>query len=285
MTRDIIEVNNFIVLIEHSTTGKTFVEKCGFESGVIGIAFYGTGEVELNIVHDHKKETYHNTKGTALSFFAGKGSTFEHTISPDQPMQSICIVSTIDNFRKLPQYEQEVYEAQLTQLVNPKQDIIRGPEFHMNHHMQNAVNKIFNTAFTGNTRMMFLRSQVTELLAHFFAELSEQEKGVTQNEDLAKLYEAKEILADNITKPPSLAELSKLIGLNSYKLKKNFKEVFGVPVFKHLQNERLSKAHGLLKDEGFSIQEAAWGVGYESLSSFSNAFTKKFGYRPSELSK
>jgi AraC-like DNA-binding protein len=68
-------------------------------------------------------------------------------------------------------------------------------------------------------------------------------------------------------------------------LKKNFKEVFGVPVFKHLQNERLCKAHEMLKENSMSIQEAAWGVGYESLSSFSNAFTKKFGYRPSEISR
>lgn len=285
MIRDVIDINNFIVLIEHSSAGKTFVEKCGFESGVIGIAFYGKGEVELNIVKDNNKETYHNTKGAALSFYASQGSTFEHTISPNQPMQSICIVSTLDSFRKLPRYEQEVYQEQLGDLVNPKNDIIRGPAFYMNHHMQNAVDKIFNTTFSGNTRMMFLKSQVTELLAHFFAEISKPVKKTLKDPELEKLYEAKDILTKNITTPPSLTELSKLIGLNSYKLKKNFKEVFGVPVFKHLQNERLHKAHDLLKDDGLSIQEVAWGVGYESLSSFSNAFTKKFGYRPSQLNK
>ena len=98
-----------------------------------------------------------------------------------------------------------------------------------------------------------------------------------------KLFEAKEILIENLDDPPSLSELSKLIGLNNFKLKKSFKELFGVPVFKYLQNERLSKAHELIQNQDTSVQEAAWHVGYDSLSSFSNAFEKKFGYRPSQI--
>ena len=65
--------------------------------------------------------------------------------------------------------------------------------------------------------------------------------------------------------------------------KTEFKAQFGVPVFKYLQNERLKKAHSLIKNQQKTIQEAAWAVGYESLGSFSNAFEKKFGYRPSQV--
>jgi len=83
--------------------------------------------------------------------------------------------------------------------------------------------------------------------------------------------------------PPSLDELSRQIGLNSFKLKKSFKAVFGVPVFKYLQNERMAKAHELLRSKDATVQEAAWQVGYDSLSSFSNAFAKKYGFRPSEI--
>ena len=98
-----------------------------------------------------------------------------------------------------------------------------------------------------------------------------------------KLYRAKEIISNNMEAPPSITELSRLIGLNDFKLKKNFKELFGFPVYKYLQNERLIKAHDLLSSQDVTIQEAAWSVGYESLSSFSNAFVKKFGFRPSEV--
>ncbi|OEK00390.1 transcriptional regulator [Roseivirga sp. 4D4] len=283
MTRDIIEINGFIVLIEYASSDTKEVEICGFAEDVVGIAFYGSGEVEMNIRCGDQVSTYQNTKGVALSFFASKGSTFEHTISPNNPMQSICIVSTLGNLEKLPQHEQEFFQTYLKSLVNPNAEIVGGPGFYMNHDMQNAVSKIYSSTYTENMRQMFLRSQVTELLAHFFAQVSLPERPTLNDEDRLKIHQANEIMLENIASPPSLAELSRQIGLNSNKLKKNFKEVFGMPVFKHLQNERLIRAHALLKEANLGIQEVAWQVGYESISSFSNAFMKKFGFRPSEI--
>jgi AraC family transcriptional activator of pyochelin receptor len=131
--------------------------------------------------------------------------------------------------------------------------------------------------------MMFFRSQITTLLSHFFGQLASLSTKKIDTLERDKLHLAKEILLQNIDNPPSLSELSKEIGLNTYKLKKEFKELFGVPVFKYLQNERLIKAHKLIRNQEATVQEAAWHVGYDSLSSFSNAFEKKFGYRPSQI--
>ena len=139
------------------------------------------------------------------------------------------------------------------------------------------------TSKEGKTKMMFFRSQMTTLLSHFFGQLANMNESNIREEERQKLFEAKEILHSNLESPPSLSELSRQIGLNSFKLKKNFKELFGLPVFKYLQNERLKKAHDLLRNQGLTVQEVAWDVGYDSLSSFSNAFAKKFGYRPSEI--
>ena len=131
--------------------------------------------------------------------------------------------------------------------------------------------------------MMFFRSQITALLSHFFWQLSTLSTKEIKVIEREKLYQAKEILSQNLDTPPSLAELARQIGLNTFKLKKDFKEVFGVPVFKYLQNERMITAHDLIRTKKATVQEAAWHVGYDSLSSFSNAFTKKFGFRPSEV--
>ena len=276
-----------MALIEQSNAEETIVDKCGFDEQIIGFSFYGTGNVELNIKYDNKKRTYNNTKGFVMSFFANDKVDFVHKISIEQPLQCICIILTSKNLQKLPGLEHSIFTEYLPNLVNPQDNFVEGPNFYMTHDMQNAVDKIFNTRYKGTTRMMFLRSQITELLSHFFALVSNTDSNGDniKKQDREKLYQAKEILTNNIEAPPSLNELSKLIGLNSYKLKKNFKELFGVPVFKHLQNERLNKAHDLLRDSDISIQEAAWVVGYESVSSFSNAFIKKFGFRPSEIKK
>ena len=47
--------------------------------------------------------------------------------------------------------------------------------------------------------------------------------------------------------------------------------------------EKLLNNRNWISNQEFTVQEAAWHVGYDSLSSFSNAFAKKFGYRPSQI--
>ena len=130
---------------------------------------------------------------------------------------------------------------------------------------------------------MFFRSQIMALLSHFFGQLAFLKTEKINTSEREKLIEAKNILSLNLDNPPSLNELSKVIGLNTFKLKKEFKEFFGVPVFKYLRNERLTLAHKMIRNQEATVQEAAWHVGYDSLSSFSNAFAKKFGYRPSQI--
>jgi AraC-like DNA-binding protein len=131
--------------------------------------------------------------------------------------------------------------------------------------------------------LLFLKSQVNELLAHFYALLASEKKLDLSETDKNKLFQAKEIVTINYSTPPSITQLSQMVGLNSNKLKKNFKELFGIPVFKFVQEERLNKAYELLRESEKTVQESAWEVGYESLSSFSNAFHKKFGMRPNDV--
>lgn len=281
MTTDIIEINNFIVLIEQSNASHTFVQKCEIDAEVVGFAFYGSGNVELEIKHNSQTKYVTNTTGIAISFYGNQKVEFSHKIAPDKPLQSISIFTKINNLHTLPAAELQIFQEQLPGLLHPQENFVQGPSFYMTLEMQNAVQKIFNTSYTGNTRLLFLKSQVNELLAHFFALLSTEKECMVSDKD--KLFHAKEIILNNISKPPSLTELSKTIGLNSTKLKKNFKELFGMPVFKFLQEERLKKAYELLCNSELGVQETAWFVGYESVSSFSNAFQQKFGVRPNEL--
>lgn len=283
MTRDIVDLDNFIVLIEHSLPGDQVIDLCRFNEDVIGITFYGSGNVQLTASFQDDSEIQTHTKGMSLSFFANGQVGFSHTLLDDKPLQCVVICCSISNISKLPDAERSIFETQLNDLVNTQGDFASGPSFLMNGDMINAVDKIFNTQFTGLNRLLYLRSQVSELLAHYFALLESRDEVKTDLAEAQKLMMAKQILTDSMEAPPSLNELSKMIGLNNYKLKKNFKEMFGVPVFKYLQNERLERAHDLLRTGNVTTQEAAWMVGYESISSFSNAFTKKFGFRPSEV--
>ena len=283
MTTDIIELNHFIVLIEESNASKTFVQKCEIDGDTVGFAFYGSGNVELEIKHNHQTKVLTNTTGLAICFFGNQKVEFAHKIEPNKPLQSISIFSKLKNMHLLSDAEKEILEKHLPELLHPQEHFVEGPSFYMTLDMQLAVQKIFKNNYTGNTRMLFLKSQVNELLAHFFELLASKQKNYFSEVDKNKLYEAREIVTHNFSQPPSITQLSKMIGLNSNKLKKNFKELFGVPVFKYIQEERLNKSYELLQNSEKTVQETAWEVGYESLGSFSNAFYKKFGTRPNEI--
>jgi len=231
----------------------------------------------------NEKREYDNTKGLALSFYADETVDCVHTVSPDKPLQCLVIATAPRNLHNLPYGEGELFTDLLQQLANPTGSYVEGPRFFMTPEMKHIVDNIFSNQYEGKAKMMFFRSQITALLSHFFWQLSQMQSDVIKTSEREKLLQAKDILSENLDAPPSLTELSRQIGLNTFSLKKEFKELFGIPVFKYLQNERMTKAHELIRSESATVQEAAWHVGYDSLSSFSNAFTKKFGFRPSEI--
>ena len=283
MTRDIIDINDFTVLVEEEYSGTVTTDTCKFDEPIIAVAFYGAGNVDLTIKYGGKQEHFHNTKGLALSFYADQEVDSIHTISANKPLQCIVIATATRNLQKLPNQEGELFSQMLHQLVHPAAHFVAGPRFFMTPDMMKIVDQVFSTQYQGKLKMMFFRSQITTLLSHFFGQLANMPEGNIKVGEREKLFAAKEILSSNLDAPPSLSELSRQIGLNSFKLKKQFKELFGVPVFRYLQNERLNKANELLRRQDLSVQEVAWDVGYDSLSSFSNAFAKKFGYRPSDV--
>ena len=79
---------------------------------------------------------------------------------------------------------------------------------------------------------------------------------------------------------PAGTELSRIAGINEFKLKRGFKEVFGQTVFGYLNDERMDLAKSDLLEKQKSITEIAFELGFSSVQHFSNAFKKKFGVSP-----
>tara|TARA_R110002167_G_scaffold358364_2_gene574391 strand:+ start:14 stop:868 length:855 start_codon:yes stop_codon:yes gene_type:complete len=283
MNRDIIDINDFTILVEEAKVNEPTIDSCAFDVPLIAVAFYGSGNVDLTVAYGEEAKKFTHTKGLALSFYADEKVEFVHSVSPTKPLECVVIATTASSIDKLPNQEGELFGELLEQLVKPADHYVEGPSFIMTPEMQSIVDSLFRIQYEGKTRMMFFRSQITTLLSHFFGQLALLNTENIKTHEREKLNQAKELLLKNIDNPPSLNELSKQIGLNTFKLKKEFKAFFGVPVFKYLQNERLVLAHKMIRNQESTVQEAAWHVGYDSLSSFSNAFEKKFGYRPSQI--
>jgi AraC-like DNA-binding protein len=103
--------------------------------------------------------------------------------------------------------------------------------------------------------------------------------------DMQKIREARDIMVERMIDPPTLIELSRLIGLNDFKLKTGFKEMYGTTVFGYLRDKRLERALLLLQQGNLNVNETSCAVGYSNSSYFSEVFREKYGINPGKLVK
>lgn len=151
--------------------------------------------------------------------------------------------------------------------------------------MQMALEQIINCPFQGLTKKIFLESKCLELIALKLEQL-EQVNNIPlktktlKSDDIERIYYAREILMKNLSNPPSLLELARQTGLNDYKLKLGFRQVFDTTAFGYLHQQRMEKARQLLLTSTMNIKEIANTVGYVNQSRFAAAFRKQFGTNP-----
>jgi AraC family transcriptional activator of pyochelin receptor len=158
----------------------------------------------------------------------------------------------------------------------------------LSHEMIAIVNRLLNCPFTNEAASFFIETKVEELLLlvlNHTADQHPQPPIVLDKYDQEQIYEAKNIILQEIENPPSLIQLARKVGLNDYKLKKGFKLMFGTTVFNYLHQERMNTAHKLLLETSKTIDHIAYEVGYEHPSNFNLAFKKQFGYTAAYLRK
>lgn len=133
---------------------------------------------------------------------------------------------------------------------------------------------------------LFLEAQVLDLLAMVITQLDQPLHSNSHSfsqADLEAIHMARDILLNRLESPPTLAELSRLVGSNEFLLKRGFREIFGTsPYAFHLQH-KLGLARSYILDTQLTIAEIAYKVGYRDPAHFTKAFRKQYGTRPSDL--
>ena len=103
---------------------------------------------------------------------------------------------------------------------------------------------------------------------------------LVDEENVRKIRNAKEIILNQMTEPPTLQELSAEIGLNIKKLKEGFKQIYGDTVYGYLLDHKMNEARSMLNSKQYNINEISLKLGYSTSSHFISAFKKKFGTTP-----
>jgi AraC family transcriptional regulator len=97
-----------------------------------------------------------------------------------------------------------------------------------------------------------------------------------------RLWIAYDYLRSNFAGAPTLAETAAVAALSPNHLIRSYRAAFGRTPHQHLTEMRMARARELLARHGRSVTEACLEVGFASLGSFSDAFRRRYGVRPSQ---
>ncbi len=90
------------------------------------------------------------------------------------------------------------------------------------------------------------------------------------------------LLHDSPAKPWTVAMLARQAHMAKSAFSERFRAAVGQPPLKYLTEYRVKLACQLLRETDFGVKEIAKNVGYESASSFSNAFKRWVGLSPAD---
>lgn len=147
-----------------------------------------------------------------------------------------------------------------------------------------ALNAIADCQLEGAIGKAFLSAKCSELLALLAASIEQQQKQqfvyCKTAYDFERISFARDYLLQHYDVPPTLNELSLIAGMNEFKLKNAFREVYGNTVFAYLTDYKMELAKRELAAGAKTASELAYDLGYSSLQHFSKVFKKKFGFPP-----
>ena len=176
----------------------------------------------------------------------------------------------------------------LAERVFRKESTILSNHWRTNSYkMLQVIRQIIDAQFAAPLQAIFIWSKSLELLV-LQADLYEKDQSrhfIKTRSDKEKLLAARDFLGQQIESPPTIRQLARQVGINEYKLKKGFKELFGTTVFGYLHGERMELAKRYLLDTDKTAREIAFELGFSSPQHFNTAFKKAFQITPKNIRK
>lgn len=155
----------------------------------------------------------------------------------------------------------------------------------INWPIQLVLQQIIHCRYNEELKKIFLLSKSIELLvlcAEAY-EYNSKETFIKTTADKEKLIAVRDLVNEKVQDPPNLSQIARTVGLNEYKLKKGFKEMFNNTVFGYLAEQRLYLAQRFLLDTRKTAAEISYELGYATPQHFNNAFRRKFGVTPASV--
>ena len=159
----------------------------------------------------------------------------------------------------------------------------------INAPIQSIIDEIILNPYSGSLQNIFLLAKTLELLVlcveNYRTVLSIQYNNLKTQGDKERIIAARDFINARISNPPTISEIAREVGVNEFKLKNGFKEMFQSTVFGYLKEKRLNLAKQYLLDTEITLAEIANMLGYSSTQHFHSQFKLKFGITPNSIRK
>lgn len=144
---------------------------------------------------------------------------------------------------------------------------------------------ILKCPFQGTLRDFYYANKVREVLFSHTVALPVVPPGELSPEQIARMYEADRIMANNLDGKITIPQLARQLGTNFVTLKRNYEKVFGIGIFPRLMQRKMQHIQLLLEKTTKPLKEIADLAGYQTLPGFINAFRKRFKMTPNDWRK
>ncbi len=250
---------------------------------VVGLEFNIRGR--YNIYHQNNIYKVNNQQHNIV-YSPGTHNYFENH---DLETETFKIEFSPEMFMEITSESNDLLKRFVSQMVAEQPAVLSLSSGIIDLQLTNAINEILNCRYSGGIKKTFLLSKCLEILvlqAESFMHTEKPGHIYPKNKtDVERLDFARRYIIEHVDLPPSLRELAKLSGLNEYKLKRGFRELYNDTVFGYLTNYRLMTAKQKLESDRMSIAELAYELGFSSPQHFSKTFKERFGMSPKAIRK
>jgi AraC-like DNA-binding protein len=271
------------ILYTKTSFNNHYLFKNNNDDNVVGLEFNIKGQ--YNIYHHNHNYKVNNQQHNII-YSPGIHNYFENH---DLETETFKIEFSPELFMDITHESNDLLQRFVSQMSLNQPLVFSASSGIIDLQLANAINEILNCRYSGGIKKTFLLSKCLEILvlqAESFMH-TENPKYIypKSKTDLEKLDFARKYIIEHVDMPPSLRELAKLSGLNEYKLKRGFKELYNNTVFGYLTNYRLMTAKQKLESNMLSIAEIAYDLGFSSPQHFSKTFKERFGLSPKSVRK
>jgi len=183
-----------------------------------------------------------------------------------------------------------LFPEQIARLPAPMRAFARGEEvrfggqFRPSTEMVGCVRRLLGSRYRGSLRSVHSEAIALELLCATIDTLADAPrkdlKGRLKRRDIDRLEEAAALLRRDCANPPTLPQLSRLLGINQNKLTQGFRQRFSMTIAEYCQTHRMTEAARLLGDDSLTVYQVSELVGYDFPGNFAAAFKRHFGISP-----